>query len=114
MFATDRCHQLDDPWRDRAIPVRFHEEAASLEAIGRVARGRRFTACSSVGDRPTVLAALAAQRLGLPGHPPDAAAASGNKRETRTRFAAAGLSVPVASHRPVRGDARREGVNRSR
>ena len=26
VFATDRCQQLDDPWRDRAIGVRFHEE----------------------------------------------------------------------------------------
>ena len=30
MFATDRCHQLDDPWRDAAMAVRFHEEAGSL------------------------------------------------------------------------------------
>ncbi len=35
VFATDRCHQLDDPWRDRAIAVRFHEEAPSLEKIVR-------------------------------------------------------------------------------
>ena len=35
MFATDRCHQLDDPWRDKAVAVRFHEEDASLDAIVR-------------------------------------------------------------------------------
>ena len=29
MFATDRCHSLDDPWRDAAVAVRFHEEDAS-------------------------------------------------------------------------------------
>ena len=23
VFATDRCHQLDDPWADGAIAVRF-------------------------------------------------------------------------------------------
>src|SRR6266702_558685 len=23
VFVTDRCHQLDDPWHDRALPVRF-------------------------------------------------------------------------------------------
>ena len=32
VLATDRCHHLDDPWRDGAIPVRFHDEEASLEA----------------------------------------------------------------------------------
>ena len=25
VFATDRCHSLDDPWQDSAIPVRFDE-----------------------------------------------------------------------------------------
>ena len=36
VFATDRCHRLDDPWRDGAIPVRFQNdaEAAFLEALG--------------------------------------------------------------------------------
>src|SRR4051794_20575337 len=40
VFATDRCHRLDDPWQDRAIPVRFHDAEASLPAI--VGRARRF------------------------------------------------------------------------
>ena len=39
VFATDRCHQLDDPWQDRAIPVRFYDPEPSLDAI--VARARR-------------------------------------------------------------------------
>ena len=38
MFATDRCHRLDDPWRDAAVAVRFHEEDASLQAIVAAAR----------------------------------------------------------------------------
>ena len=33
VFATDRCDQLDDPWRDAAVAVRFHDEVASLAAI---------------------------------------------------------------------------------
>ena len=36
-LATDRCKTLDDPWRDRAIPVRFHDEEASVAAIVREA-----------------------------------------------------------------------------
>jgi biotin carboxylase len=94
LYATDRCHLLDDPWRDRAIPVRFHEPAASLDLIAAAAREQPFAGVLAVGDRPTVLAALAAERLGLPGHAPDAAAASGNKRATRDRFAASGLLTP--------------------
>ena len=33
LYATDRCDQLDDPWRDRALPVRFHEEWRSVDAV---------------------------------------------------------------------------------
>jgi len=94
VLATDRCHQLDDPWRDRAIAVRFYDVSSSLEAIEKEAAKGAFSAVLSVGDRPTILAASAAARLGLPGNPVDAAAASVDKREARKRFAAAGLTVP--------------------
>ena len=33
VFATDRCHMLEDPWQDGAIAIRFHHEDASVEAI---------------------------------------------------------------------------------
>jgi biotin carboxylase len=108
VFATDRCHQLDDPWRDRAIAVRFHEEASALEAIVREARSAPFLGLLTVGDRPTKLAASVAQCLGLLGHTPDAAAASSNKLETRTRFAAAGLEVPWYFTVPIRGNGHSE------
>ena len=95
VFATDRCHRLEDPWRDGAIPVRFHDEAAFLEAIGDATRHRPVHGVLAVGDRPAVFAALACEALGLPGHPPAAARASGDKLETRRRFAAAGLPGPA-------------------
>jgi biotin carboxylase len=95
VFATDRCHTLDDPWRDGAIAVRFHEEEAALAAIAEVARTRPIGGVLAVGDRPAVLAARVAEKLALPGHPPDAARASANKRLTREHLARAGLPVPV-------------------
>ena len=55
MFATDRCHQLDDPWRDAAVAVRFHEEAGSLHAILEAARARPLDGVIAVGDRPVIL-----------------------------------------------------------
>jgi len=106
VFATDRCHQLDDPWRDRAIAVRFHDEGPSLDAIATEAAREAFHAVLAVGDRPTVLAARAAERLGLPGNAPEAAAASRNKLDARTRFAAAGLNVPWHIAFPIEADAR--------
>jgi biotin carboxylase len=94
MFATDRCHQLDDPWRDKAVAVRFHEEDASLTAIVEAARARPLDGVIAVGDRPVVLAARAAHRLGLAGNPPDAAAASVNKSLFKQALSRAGLAVP--------------------
>lgn len=104
VFATDRCQQLDDPWRDRAIAVRFHEDAYSLDAIVADARRSPFHGVLAVGDRPAILAAKVAERLGLPGNPPEAAAASGNKLEARRRLAAAGLTVPSYFTLPSSGD----------
>ncbi|MCA1563419.1 MAG: ATP-grasp domain-containing protein [Acidobacteria bacterium] len=94
MFATDRCHALDDPWQDAAVPVRFYDVDDSLRAILRAAQRRPVDGVIPVGDRPVVLAARVATLLGLPGNSPDAAAASANKRITRERFAAGGLPVP--------------------
>jgi biotin carboxylase len=94
MFATDRCHQLDDPWRDHAVAVRFHEEDASLEAIVEAARARPVDGVIPVGDRPVVLAARAAQALGLRGNTSEAAAASVNKSLLKRALARAGLPVP--------------------
>ncbi len=106
VFATDRCHQLEDPWRDRAFAVRFHEEWRSLDAIVTEAKRAPFDGVLAVGDRPAVLAARVAERLNLPGNPPDAAAASGNKRETRARFATAKLPGPWFFTMGLRDDAR--------
>ena len=94
VFATDRCHTLDDPWRDGAIAVRFHEEEAAVDAIAAAAAERPLNGIIAVGDRPVVLAARAAAALGLPGNSPDAAAASTNKRISRERLGRAGLRVP--------------------
>lgn len=95
VYATDRCHVLDDPWRDAAVPVRFHEEDASVEVIVAAARERPFDGVIAVGDRPVVIAARAAEALGLPGNPPDAARASAHKRLMRERLAHAGLPGPA-------------------
>jgi hypothetical protein len=94
VFATDRCDQIDDPWRDGAIPIRFHDELRSTAAIVEAARATPFDGIVVVGDRPTVIAARAAEALGLPGHPPAAAAVARDKLRTREAFRDAALWVP--------------------
>jgi hypothetical protein len=94
MFATDRCHRLDDPWRDAAVAVRFHEEAGSLHAILEAARARPVNGVIAVGDRPVILAARVAEALGLRGNPVEAAAASIDKSMFKRVLLQAGLPVP--------------------
>ena len=94
LFATDRCHLLDDPWKDKALPVRFHEDVAFVKSVTELNERTPIDGVLGLGDRPAVFAALACEAIGLPGHPPAAARASGNKFETRQRFAAAGLPCP--------------------
>jgi biotin carboxylase len=105
LYATDRCDQLDDPWRDGAIAVRFHEEWRSVDAVLKIAEKTPVHGIVAVGDRPTVMAAYLARLLGLPGHPPEAATIARDKRLTRERLAAAGLPVPKFVTVPARTDA---------
>jgi ATP-grasp domain/L-amino acid ligase C-terminal domain 2 len=91
VLATDRCHVLDNPWGDQAIPVRFEAPAASLEAL--LERGP-FDGVVAVGDRPALVAAQAAARIGLAFSPPDAVLAAKDKFLARERFKNAGLPTP--------------------
>jgi hypothetical protein len=88
LLATDRCHILENPWGDNAIAVRFDETDAGW------ADGLHVDGIVAVADRPTVLAALAAERLGLSWHPATATALCRDKYRMRSRFAQSGLPAP--------------------
>ncbi|HYL10647.1 MAG TPA: hypothetical protein VEU31_07910, partial [Candidatus Acidoferrales bacterium] len=60
VFATDRCHQLEDPWGDQAIAVHFEQPQQAALEIVEALRGARVDAVLALGDRPTVAAAYAA------------------------------------------------------
>src|SRR6266853_3559211 len=66
-FVTDRCHQLDDPWGDRAIAVHFESpESAAYTVLEEVRRlDGRVDGILALGDRPAVAAAYVARGLGL-------------------------------------------------
>jgi len=104
VFASDRCDRLEDPWWDRAIPVRFHEEARSVEAVLAACATAPVDGIVAVGDRPAVLAARIARALGLPGHPPEAAAISRNKLATRQALQSAGAPTPAFVAVPIEAD----------
>jgi biotin carboxylase len=94
VFATDRCHTLDDPWQDRAVAVRFHELDTSVAAIAERARREPIAGVIAVGDRPVILAARAAAALGIAWHSVAGAIASTDKCRSRALMAAAGLPSP--------------------
>jgi biotin carboxylase len=90
-LATDRCHVLEDPWGDRAIAVRFDDPYPGAEAI---VQAGPFDGLLAVADRQSFLAAIVAEKLGLPYNSPASVEAARNKFLTRQRFLAAGLPVP--------------------
>src|SRR5690349_2762475 len=106
VLATDRCHILENPWGDDAAPVRFEDPNAGIEALA--ARGP-FDGILAVGDQPAIVAAQAAERLGLRFHPAGAARAASNKLLARERFRAAGMRVPEFRMMPL-ADVSAEGV----
>jgi formate-dependent phosphoribosylglycinamide formyltransferase (GAR transformylase) len=105
IFASDRCDHLEDPWADHAIPVRFWDEAASVEAVVASCADSRPDGIIAVGDRPTVLAARVAEAFGLRGNPPNAVRNSRNKLASRRAFEAAGLLTPSFLEATIADDA---------
>ena len=97
-LATDRCHVLEDPWGDHAIPVRFEDPFASRDVL---AANGPFDAVVAVADRPTLVAALTAEALGIPYNSPAAVSCCRDKYLARQRFRAAGLPVPNFFRVPV-------------
>jgi len=98
VLATDRCHVLDDPWSDQAIPLRFEDPTGAAEAL---AAGPRVDGIVAVGDRPALIAALAAERMGLRYNAPESVRAAGDKFLARERFRAAELNVPAFERVPL-------------
>ena len=93
-LASDRCHQLEDPWRDGALAVRFEQPEESARAIVEFGATSPLAGIVALGDLPVVTAAHAAALLGLPFHPPEAAKAARSKFLSRHKYRAAGLPQP--------------------
>jgi biotin carboxylase len=108
-LATDRCHVLDDPWGDHALALRFENPPRAARVV--LASGLRVDGIVAVGDRPSYVASVIAQELGLPYSAPGAVAACKNKFLARERFRAAGMNVPWFIRAAL--DERPEGAARS-
>lgn len=94
VFVTDRCHRLDDPWHDRALPVHFEKPEEAAYAAMQAQSGRRVDAILALGDRSTLAAAYAARGLGVPHNHPASVEACRSKLRMREVFRDAGLPAP--------------------
>ena len=94
IYVSDRCHQLEDPWGDRAIAVHFEAPDAAAYAVMEVLRQQRVDGILMLGDRPAVAAAYAARGLGIPYNHPAAVEACRSKMRMREVFRDAGLPTP--------------------
>lgn len=94
VYVTDRCHQLEDPWGDRATPVHFETPEVAAYTVMEAFRGKDVGGILALGDRPAVAAAYAARGLGLPYNHPAAVEACRSKLRMREVFRDAGLRVP--------------------
>src|SRR6266849_1650748 len=94
VYVTDRCHQLEDPWGDRAIAVHFENPEVAAYTVMESLRGQDVDGVLAPGDRPAVAAAYAARGLGISYNHPAAVEACRNKLRMREIFRDAGLRVP--------------------
>src|SRR6266403_1923295 len=94
IFASDRCHQLEDPWSDGAIALHFDRPEEAARRIVAQLLVRPVDGLIALGDRPTSTAAYAARALGLPYNHPAAVENCRSKLRQREILREAGLPVP--------------------
>ena len=101
VYVTDRCHQLEDPWGDRAIAVHFESPEAAAYTVMEALRGQEVSGVLALGDRPAAAAAYAARGLGIEYNHPASVEACRSKLRMREVFRDAGLRVPWFRSLPV-------------
>jgi formate-dependent phosphoribosylglycinamide formyltransferase (GAR transformylase) len=95
IFASDRCHQLEDPWADGAIAVRFDQPEEAARRIVQQSLVRPADGLIALGDRATTTAAFTARALAFPYNSPQATENCRSKLRQREILRGAGLPVPA-------------------
>src|SRR5512142_553583 len=96
VVGSDRCHEIEDYFGEEQglISLDYRRPEHAAEQIAEAARTRPIRGIVPASDPTAVIAALAAERLGLPRNPPAAARRTANKAEMREALAAARVPVP--------------------
>jgi phosphoribosylaminoimidazole carboxylase (NCAIR synthetase) len=94
IFASDRCHQLEDPWSDGAIAMRFDQPQEAARRIVTQSMVRPIDGLIALGDRATTTAAYAARALGITYNSPQSVENCRSKLRQREILREAGIPVP--------------------
>jgi biotin carboxylase len=95
ILASNRCHVLAEQWPDHlGLSLPFSSPPEAVEKALAAPRGKRIDAVIAADDHTTVLAAMLAEKLGLPGNNLEAAEKTRNKLSLRRALAAGGMLSP--------------------
>lgn len=95
IVGSDVCHVLHEHWRTGALSLDFERPEEAAERVVRACADRPVDALVPLTESAAVVAALAAERLGLPFNSPSATRTARNKRLFREALEAAGLPRPA-------------------
>jgi biotin carboxylase len=95
VVGSEHRQALAGAMGDRAVVVPLADAAAAVEAIVALHGRAPLDAVLAVDDQGVVIAALAAERLGLRHSPPDAVASTRDKIVMRQRLGAAAIPQPA-------------------
>src|SRR5258708_3605395 len=101
VYVTDRCHHLEDPWGDQAIPVHFATPDVAAYTVMEALRGQDVSGILALGDRPAAAAAFVARGQGVRHNHPAAVAPCRSKLRIKEVFRDAGLSAPWFRNYPI-------------
>ncbi|HET7754872.1 MAG TPA: ATP-grasp domain-containing protein [Anaeromyxobacteraceae bacterium] len=106
LVGSDLCHRVEElfggPQPDR-VSLDYRDPSKAADRIVEIARATPIAGIVPGDDGTAIIAALAAERLGLPRNPPEAARRAGNKHEQRRTLAAVGVPVPGFALHPISG-----------
>jgi len=96
VLGSDRCHRIEETFgaAERLLSLDYRHPERAAEQIARAAKEHPFRSVVPTDDGTAVIAALAAERLGLPRNPPAAARRTANKLAMRTALREGGIPVP--------------------
>ncbi len=108
--GSDQAQALSEAHPEGSLRLDFSSPHHALPAIVRFAAEHPIGAVLAADDDGVVLAALAAQALGLPHNPPDAVRCARDKLQMRETLARAGLPSPRFEALPAGADPRAAGA----